>query len=204
MRCIFLSVFFVISLVSYSQIKAVTDDGRAVLLKEDGTWEWQSDVTTDEVSVVKVKDGESERSENYFAESKRLDRYFSNPKNKIRGSSTCVIEEGVAKIKFIWEVYLGDGNRYFGYLKEGTKVNLLTNSGEVIDLVLNEDVDTQLKEKYNATIFAGTCSLTKQQLSKLCSTPIKSVEVFWKKNSEVYEMEDSNIFKESFNSILNK
>ncbi len=204
MRYIILCAFLTFSFVSFSQTKAVTEDGKTVLLNDDGTWEWQSVKTDTTVSVSKSKDVESDRFENYFTESERLDRYFSNPQNKIRGSSTCVIEGGVAKIKFLWEVYLGDGNRYFGYLKEGTKVSLITNKGEKIDLTLNENVNTELKEKFNVTIFTGTCSLNQQQLSKICNTSIKSIEVFWKKKSEVYALKDVNAFKKAFDSIISQ
>ncbi len=203
MKFVLLYFFLAFPLISFSQINAVTETGKKVVLNEDGTWKWvEEDKSKDVLNLSEGINAESDRRENYFTVSKRLDRYFSNPKNQIRGSSICVVENGTPMIKFIWEVYLGDGNRYFGYLKEGAKVNLITNTGEKIELILNEDVKTDIREKYNVTLFSGTASLSQDQLSVILSNSIKSVEVFWKKNSETYELKNKDDFKESFSSIM--
>ncbi len=203
MKFILLFFFLGFSFISFSQIKAVTEAGKNVILNEDGTWEWVKEAKKDVVlDISEGRNAVSDRCENYFTVSKRLDRFFSNPKNQIRGSSVCVLENGTPKIKFLWEVYLGDGNRYFGYLKEGAKVDLITTSGEKIELTLSEDVKTDIRETYNVTLFSGTATLSQDQLSAILTNSVKSVEVFWKKNSEIYELKNKDDFKTSFGSII--
>ncbi|MCW3807512.1 hypothetical protein [Plebeiibacterium marinum] len=204
-RIILLFFMTFISSSIFAQIEATTSEGKKVVLYENGTWEYVTEaVTTTEIETITSSDlsARGEMQEIYFAVSKRLERFFGSPKNKIRGKSQCQIVNGQAKITFQWETYLGDGNRYFGYLKEGKTLKITLRGGKEIPLTLTENVTTDIRDKYNVTIFSGTALINEDQLSSLLKLPAESVIVDWKKNSEEYKIEDQGFFRTNFTELL--
>ncbi len=206
MRLVFLAILSLIPVLSFSQTEAKTSDGKQVILYDDGTWEYKKEIT----EVVNASSNEISSSLNakgnleeiYFATSVRLDRFFGSPQNKIRGKAQCFIENGQPKIEFTWEVYLGDGNRYFGYLKEGTPISFKLKQNNTINLSLDENVQTDVREKYKVTIFRGTSNLSKDQLALLLQYPVETVSVEWKKNAEEYNLENPEFFRKELSLLL--
>ncbi len=206
MRLVFLAILSLIPVLSFSQTEAKTSDGKEVILYDDGTWEFKKEikeianVSSSEISSTKSAQGNTE--EIYFATSVRLDRFFGDPQNKIRGKAKCIIDNGQPKVEFTWEVYLGDGNRYFGYLKEGTPISLKLKQNNTINLSLDENVQTDVREKYKVTIFRGTSILTKDQLALLLQYPVETVSIEWKKNAEEYNLENPEFFRKELSQLL--
>jgi hypothetical protein len=207
MRIVFLVLLVFSTVLSYAQLEAVTKDGREVILHENGNWEFKKELVVEadtKIKLDKALTGQSEMEEMYFAVSKRLERFFSGTKNKIRGKSMCIFENGQAKIAFQWETYLEDGNRYFGYLKEGTKVSLKMKNNENIDLILSQAVGTDIREKYKVTIFTGTALLSPEQLHMLLTYPVETTVVNWKKDAEEYPVNDGDFYRHTFHELMKK
>lgn len=207
MRIVFLVLAVFSTLLIHAQIEAVTKDGREVVLFENGNWEFKKETVVEadtRIELDKSWTGQSKMEEMYFAVSKRLDRFFSGTKNKIRGKSMCVFENGQAKIAFQWETYLEDGHRYFGYLKEGTKVSLKMKNNDSVDLILSQAVETDIREKYNVTIFTGTALVSPEQLHKLLTYPVETTVVHWKKDAEEYPVNDGDFYRHTFQELMKR
>ncbi|WP_143525035.1 hypothetical protein [Labilibacter marinus] len=207
MRNICLLVILVLPFVLNAQIEATTSEGKAVLLFEDGTWEYvtEDNTQTIDVATVEIAEGVSKESplgELYYAESKRLVKYFGPVKGKIKGRAKCMIEDGTPKVFFQWELGLLDSYRYYGQMKPGKKVTLKTKSNATIDLVLTEDVDIEFMEKYKFSILKGTAVLSDEQFNLMMSSPVTEMEVEWKKESETYKVDDSYFFSRTFTDLL--
>jgi len=196
-----------VSFNMFSQLNAVTDEGKKVVLYNDGTWEYYQkpiiQVVDEKINLEGLND-KSDLQELYFDLSPRLERFFSSPKDKIRMKSQSIVENGLPKIYFQWEVYLGDGYRYYGYLKKEMEVNLNLKNGEKITLSINESLVTDFNERYATTKFAGLSTLSESQLEKVLQENVASVEVFWKKASETYTLTDYSFFKNSFSKLIKK
>ncbi len=197
----------VLPMIGNAQIEATTKDGKTVLLFENGTWEYTSEnleVNT-QVDIAKIKEGltaESPLEELYYAESKRLVKYFGPIKGTIKGRAKCMIVDGQPKVFFQWEVRLLDSYRYFGQMKAGKTVTLKTKKNTPIELVLTEDIDLEFVEKYNFSIFKGACKLNDEQFKILMNSAITEIEVEWKKESETYPVNDAYYFSNTFAELL--
>jgi len=206
MKFILLAILAFSPIILFSQIEAKTSEGKDVILYNDGTWEYKKEVkplvSIESEDLAADKNAKGNTEEIYFSTSTRLDRFFGNPQNKIRGKALCFIENGQPKIEFTWEVYLGDGNRYFGYLKEGTSVDLKLKQNNDINLSLTENILTDIREKYNVTIFKGTANISKEQLALLLQYPVETMSVSWKKNPEEYSLEKPDFFRNEFTSLV--
>ncbi len=207
MKIVFIVIALLCSVISIAQTQeATTTEGKTVILYNDGTWEYKTEATEDvkiePTSISNDVNAEGEMTEIYFSTSDRLDRFFGNPKNKIRGKAKCFIVNGQPKIEFMWETYLGDGNRYFGYLKEGTVVTLKLKDEKQVQLTLDENINTDAREKYHVTIFTGTANITNEQVALLVKYPVESIMVEWKKKPEEYKAENTNYFRSEFVKLL--
>ena len=102
----------------------------------------------------------------------------------------------------MWEVPVGDGTRYFGYLKAGTKLTIHMQDGQKVELLVGEDSAIKSMEQYNFTaIYGATQGLTNEQLVALTTQPFRKIEVDWKKNPEEYEFDLSNYFMETLPTV---
>ncbi len=207
MKIVFIVIALFSSIISIAQTQeATTTEGKTVILYNDGTWEYKTEgneeVKIEPTSISNDVNAEGEMAEIYFSTSDRLNRFFGNPKNKIRGKAKCFIVNGQSKIEFMWETYLGDGNRYFGYLKEGTVVTLKLKDEKQVQLTLGENINTDAREKYHVTIFSGTANVTNEQVALLVKYPVESIMVEWKKKPEEYKAQNTNYFRSEFVKLL--
>ena len=194
-------------MLAIAQIEATTKDGKTVLLFENGTWEFvtQENIQVSEIVKVEIAEGltkESPLSEIYFAESKRLVKYFGPIKGKIKGRAKCMITDGKAKVFFQWELALLDSYRYFGQMKKGKKVTLKTKNNTPIELILTEDIDIEFMDKYKFSILKGACTLTDEEFKLLMNSAVSEIEVDWKKEPETYKVNDSYYFSKTFQELL--
>lgn len=207
MKILISITMLVLPMIVVAQIEATTSDGKTVLLFDNGTWGYvtENKVHDAELVQVEIEEGltkESSLEELYYTESKRLVKYFGPIKGKIKGRAKCMIENGQPKVFFQWEIGLLDSYRYFGQMKAGKKVTMKTKSNKSIELFLTEDIDTELMEKYNFSIFKGACVLSDEQFNILMNSAISEVEVDWKKESETYPVNDAYYFSKTFVELL--
>ncbi|GAF03919.1 hypothetical protein [Saccharicrinis fermentans] len=200
-------ILLALPMLAAAQIKATTEEGKSVLLFENGTWEYFTQETPQitETTSLKITDGlnkESDLDELYYAESKRLVKYFGPTKGKIKGRAKCMFVEGQAKIYFQWELGLLDSYRYFGHMKAGKKISLITKNNTSIDLILTEDIDMEFMEKYNFSILKGACMLNDDQFKRIMHSPISEMTVEWKKEVETYKLNDAYFFSRTFTELL--
>ena len=207
MRSVLMFAMIALPIFINAQIKATTEGGKEVLLFENGTWEYvtQETVRAIETKAVEIDVNltkESELGDLYYAESKKLAKFFGPVKGKIKGRAKCMIAEGKPKVFFQWEFSLLDSYRYFGQMKSGRVVVLKTKNNTPIELVLNEDIDTEYMEKYNFSIMRGACTLNDEQFKLLMNSPVSEVEVHWKKGAETYKIDDGYFFSKAFQELL--
>ncbi len=213
--------------VLYAQVRATTESGNKVILFDNGTWKYEekkmtttaepetkvNDVPVQDaeqkptpiatLKVDKNKDVESHFEILYFTTSKRLERFFGEENSKTRCKASCSNKNGEVRIHFIWEFPVGDGNRYYGYLKEGSRVTLHLSNGQKLQLALSEKGTWETREEYNFSAFKGqTKQLSHDQLQLLSSLPTVKIEVDWKKNSETYQLDDSSYFVKTLAQVL--
>ena len=215
------SFFLVISLfaltqVSNAQMRAVTEKGDTVLLYANGTWQFGND-SIDSASNSKssknslvpiividsTKEVKSEMYELLYALSPRLERFFGKS-GKIRCKLVFVNSLGVISLRFVWEVPVGDGDRYFGRFDKGKKVIFSLSNGQKVELEMADEAELQRYERNNYTMIANsTQPLTMEQINALVEQPITEVEVgWWKKKSETYELEESRIIQNMLPTVF--
>lgn len=209
LRLTSLLVILLFTQLCFAQVRATTERGNKVLLFEDGTWKYEEKMVAKEtVAAVPVvvssiaidsnKEFETETTDLFNLPSPRLVKYFGEQKGLIRCKLSCSNHNGKVRIHYIWEVPVGDGVRYFGDLKAGTKLTFHMQDDQKIELLVGEDSSIKSMERYNFTSFQGsTEALTNEQLVALTSQPFRKIEVDWKKKPEEYEIELSRYFIET-------
>lgn len=201
--------------LTFAQIRATTESGNKVLLFDDGTWKYEekkvtqttpatpvtavpavvTPVVKSEVKVDATKEVETELTETFYTQSQRLVRFFGEERGKVRCKMSCKNNLGEISLRYSWDFQVGDGTRYFGYLKEGTKITIHLQDRQKLELYSAADGNVKAMEKYNLTNISGeTKALTQEQLAALMAQPVEKIEVDWKKKPEEYRMEDPNYF----------
>ncbi len=217
MSRLFLIVLLLASFqLSIAQIRATTESGNKVLLFDDGTWQYEEKVVAKvekkafkdgvvvatPVKVNATKDTSTELKELFYLASPRMQKYFGE-KGNIRCKLSCSNTLGAVQIRFMWEIPVDDGTRYFGSFKAGTKVTIHMVDGQKLDLLIGEENDIEYNDKYNYTTIYGTSEpLTNEQVAMLNAQPFRKIEVDWRKKPESYDVELSRYFMETLPIIL--
>lgn len=213
LRLLVLIVLAGFTQIVYAQVRATTESGNKVILFDNGTWKYEEKTVTQatqtQVAVaaigvpVKVqtlaidssRQYETESTEIFYQTSKTLERYFGEEKGRIRGRLSCVNNSGDIQIRYVWEIPVGDGQRYVGQFKAGSKITVHLMDGEKVELQVGEDSKLEPRPKYNFTAISGlTKALTNEQLVALTGQPYRQLEVEWKKKTDLFEVEPSNYF----------
>lgn len=220
LRYILLVAVLAISQISFAQVRATTESGNKVLLFDNGTWKYEEKtvataneelavavvaapalITTVEVDAT--REITTPFTEFFYMPSKRLERYFGEVKGRIRCKLACENIKGVVKVNYMWEMAVGDGNRYFGSFKAGSKLTFYLQNGEKVELAVGEDSKRKSHESYNFTAISGTTQpLSEAQMSALLASPVRKLEVEWKKKPEVYDMDYSSYFIENLPEVF--
>ena len=196
--------------LSGAQVRATTESGNKVLLFDDGTWKYEekkiassaSSTTVPvagnaiaKVEVDETKDIKSEEEIVLYRQSARLVRYFGEEKGKIRCKLSCSNKLGAIRIHYHWDIPVGDAQRYYGFMKRGTKLTFHMADGKKVNIAVAGDSKVVGSEKYNKSSISGmTEVLTREQLTALIAQTVDKLEVDWKKKSEKYEFENPNYF----------
>ncbi len=204
-RCIIWGVLFFPLLIN-AQIKATTEKGKEVILFDNGTWKYtdvlKSEAAENAVAIDTSVEKESPMKVLFFDVSDRLARFFGKEKGKVKGSSKVIIKNGQAKLAMQLDYPIGDANRYYGKVDAGIKVVLHTNSAQQIELYLNDNIQFKSVEKYNFSSYFIEMDLSAEQLSILSQTSVQEVEIFWKKATEKYKVDNEKFYIEAIKSIM--
>lgn len=215
-----LFILLSISHFSNAQIRATTESGNKVLLFDDGTWKYEeksisaepaakvvavpaAEKVVNEVKVDKSRNIKTEATTMFYTQSPRLVRYFGEEKGRIRCKLSCSNEMGEIRIHYHWDIQVGDGQRYFGFMKSGTGLIFHMLDGQKIELLVGEDSEVEASEKYNKSSISGvTQVLSDAQLKALISQPVDKLEVEWKKKPESYDLENPNYLMETLPTVF--
>lgn len=211
LRFVLVFALVVLSQLSFAQVRATTESGNKVLLFDNGTWKYEEksvSSTSEKTIVVPVVAAEVEIdasreiiqsfTEFFYMPSTRLAHYFGDEKGRIRCKLSCENVKGEVKINYMWEMPVGNGDRYFGYFRTGSKLTFHLQNGEEIELVAGEDSKIKARPEYNFTAITGaTQALTQIQIASLLASPVRRFVVEWKKKPEVYELDYSRYFIEN-------
>lgn len=224
MRFVLTLIVVLFSNIVMAQVRATTERGNKVILFDNGTWKYEekkSDTqknndskennpvpaasvsATAKISVDNSIEVQTDYEILYTANSKRLERFFGEEKSKTRCKVSCSNNKGKVSLHFLWEFPVGDGNRYYGYLKEESLITLHLPGDQKLALRTAERATVQTREQFNFTaIKCYTKALTPEQLQVLLTQPILKFEVDWKKTPEVYEVDANNYFINKLPNIL--
>lgn len=211
----------------FAQVRATTESGNKVILFDNGTWKYEEKkidtpaqeakpadkstavvvaATVPSAKVVEVdtsREIQTDFGVVYNATSKRLDRFFGEENSKTRCKASCSNQKGDVKVHFLWEFPVGDGNRYYGYLKEGSLITLHFANGQKLELYSADGASWKTQEKYNFSALKGfTQNLNPDQIQILSTQALEKIEVEWKKDAEIYEVDDTNFFIQSLAKVL--
>lgn len=211
LRTLFFTVLIIaFANLSFAQVRATTESGNKVLLFDNGTWKYEEksvntaeeSASTTEVapvaSVAAIATVEIDSSKSFATDSQnlfyqpspRLVRYFGESGGNVRGKLSCSNSLGSVKIHFMFEFRVSDGDRYFGWLKEGSIVTFTMDDGQKLEVVLGDESDVKRFEKTNYSMIANaSIPLTNSQLATLSGQPFSEIEVGWKKKPEAYDVD---------------
>lgn len=219
-------LFVLVSLIfftqlSFAQVRATTESGNKVILFDNGTWKYEektitqdsqtetalavisAPVNAESIKIDSSRQYETESTEIFNQTSKTLERYFGEEKGKIRGRLSCVNNTGDIQVRYVWEIPVGDGQRYVGQFKAGSKITVHLMDGEKVEMQVGEDSKVEPRPKYNFTAISGlTKALTNEQLVALTGQPFRKLEVEWKKKIDLFEVEPSNYFIENLPAVF--
>ena len=201
---------------SFAQIRATTESGNKVLLFDDGTWKYdetRKEVASSAIAAVVAEsatlqiDSSREIStdpvELFYASSPRLVKFFGEMGSNIRCKISCSNYHGVIKLHFGWEIPVSDGHRYFGMLKEGSTVTLTLEDRQQIVLVMGDENELKRLEKFNSSVISNaTIPLSTQQLTSLMKQPLEKMEVEWRKDSEEYRIEQTQLLMDALPTVF--
>jgi len=218
LRTLFVIVFILaFTKLSFAQVRATTESGNKVLLFDNGTWQYEEKLVNKEeksalsagivaVATLEVDSSKifaTEPKDLFYLPSPRLVRYFGESGGHIRCKLSCSSSLGIVKVHLMWEFPVSDGERYFGRFKEGSKVALKMDDGQMVELVMGDESSLKRLEKKNYSVISNASQpLTKTQIAVLCVQPFRKMEVGWKKKPEEYDIELSRFLMDTLPTVF--
>jgi hypothetical protein len=213
LRLTLLFLFTVLANFSIAQIRATTESGNKVLLYDNGTWKYEEKVAeaaepvvvavSAAISVDSTKTYQTEPEGLFYLPSPRLVKYFGDARGGIRCKLSCSNNLGTVQLHFTWEFPVVDANRYFGWLKEGSRVTFTMEDGQKVDVFMGKDGDLKRLEKQNYSVLSNSSvPLTQEQLTALTARPVRKMEVDWKKKPEEYEITQTGFLMEALPTVF--
>jgi hypothetical protein len=200
--------------ISIAQIRATTENGKNVILFDNGTWQYDETkvespaivtetIIAPAVTVDSTREITTDLEELFYLPSPRLVRYFGDNGGKIRCKLSSSNILGNVTIQFSWEFPVVDGDRYFGSFGEGTALVLTMSNDYKIELTIGGKSDMKRLEKHNYSVITNsTFPLSNEQLTVLTEYPIRKIEVDWKKKSEEYQLENSRVLMDMLPTVF--
>ncbi len=217
-------ILIAITLFTFSQInaqiKAKTESGNTVILYKNGTWEYYeagaeikqpektapavipAAVAATAIVIDKTATKSSERIELFNCVSPKLSKYFGEEKGKIRCYSSLSNDKGVLTIRFELNAPVGDGYRYFGRSLEERSITLILDDDKEINIPIDQQIEEKFIDKWNQSYFIGAGTLSEDELNAIYHSSLYKIKVDWKKNPEVYDVENKKLLQETLKEVL--
>lgn len=215
LRLILITLLIAFVNLSFAQVRATTESGNKVLLYDNGTWKYEekvveaaepvaaTDMLATAIAIDSVRTYQTEPEDLFYLPSERLVKYFGEARGRIRCKLSCSNDLGTIKLHFMWEFPVVDGNRYFGWLKEGSRVTFTMEDGQEVDVFMGKDGDLKRLEKQNYSVLSNSSiPLTQEQLTTLTSQPFRKMEVEWKKKPEEYEITQTRFLMDTIPTVF--
>ena len=68
---------------------------------------------------------------------------------------SCSNKLGEIRLHYHWDIPVGDGQRYYGFMRKGTKLTLHLQDGQKVQVLTAEDSKVEASEKYNKSNISG-------------------------------------------------
>lgn len=199
MKFIITALFSVILSVSFSQnINATTDDGKKVLLKPDGTWEY--------LKEKELTDNNSNTSDGDCSEYVSVDKDEVSGKTYVSAANMLVVSKDGGKKGFgIYPMLGGTGKSIIvsiqavgagNCIDDDDKINILFRDGSRLELVNEGKFNCDAK----ATLYFGGVFGKKKQMEELCTKEVKVMRV-WTSDGFVEETFESDQSVEFMNTM---
>ena len=189
--------------------EATTTNGKKVILKPDGTWEYletemKSIITSSPVRDCSYKTNEVDEFTgkrkvilneqdfiNYTPED--LKKYYKK-KDYIKCQVYTAKIEETKVAYFYWTLLTKNAYKYFGSITKGANLIVKFQDGETIELSFSKsDVgDTNYDQRY--TTYSSFVILDDELIKILKTKPIEKVRMYWSKGYEDYPVSDPNLF----------
>ncbi len=203
--------------------KALTPDGKVILLYNDGTWQYdnstkltadslkttnQSEKNINKGNLSKVssqntiilKKGKSEESVFINGPSPKLARYFKT-QNIMQCKFQLVSDGKKAVLKTNWRVATGEAFSYFGFINKKCSITFELSEGKVIELHYTGDYDPDEYPKYGFSTYKAEIPINIKQLQELKKVIVTKVTMKWSRRSETYKIVNPTFFIEAIPKI---
>lgn len=219
------SIFCLTANAAWTQKKAITQEGKVVLLHDNGTWEYleitnkpkqqptnskaiekeieeSTSTLPQQSSIILSENKNSETKELLHEASPILSKYFKS-QNEILCKAHIKTQAGKASLHTEWKVNTNEGFRYYGFISPEVPLEIILENGAKIQLNSTEKVYPKEEKKLPISTFLVEFPLSEQQLFQLYTTKALQIKMTWKKRKEeVYKTSSPLIFRELIAQIL--
>ncbi|MCF8298099.1 MAG: hypothetical protein K9J13_11180 [Saprospiraceae bacterium] len=188
--------------------EATTNNGRKIILKPDGTWEYKLE-QKDSINSITTPDCSYSSNEvdeftgkmkiimnkqdfiNYSPD--ELKKYYSN-----KDYFSCQVN--VAKIEnakvayFYWTIQTLKAYDYYGSISKGSVIIIKFKNSQTIEIPFAKYDDGDTKYDYGYTIYKNYVILDKSTVDSLKSFEIEKVRIYWSKGYQDYPVSNSKLF----------
>lgn len=220
-----ISLFCFVTNSAWTQKTAITQEGKVVILYENGTWKYlevtnkqkqqhtnskaiekevEESVTAlpPQASIILSENKNSETKELLHEESPILSKYFKS-QNEILCKAYIKTATGKASLHTEWKVNTNEGFRYYGFISPEIPLEIILEDGKKIQLTVTEKVYPKEENRLPISTYRAEFPISEQQLFQLYSTKALQIKMTWKKRKEeVYKTSSPLIFRELIAQIL--
>ncbi|PKQ60537.1 hypothetical protein BZG02_18915 [Labilibaculum filiforme] len=195
-----------------AQLKLKTPEGKVVLLFDNGTWKYEETAKVEKTNVpiklvaetekpITLIDAELELQTVIKGVSAKLSK-FSKTNNEVKADFQIISKEGKVFLKTNWKLMDAEGFRFFGYITKKSKMLFALSNGERIELQYEGDAAPKEYPKYKFTTFTAELELNEAQIRKLQNAYLETVEMYWSRRTESYEIFNPDYFVKELPKIM--
>lgn len=202
-------VFAMVTLTFAQNQEATTADGKKVILKPDGTWEYVETETKEIETPTPNGDCSYRTNEvdeftgkkklvlneqdfiNYTSE--ELKKYYKK-KDYVKCQVYAAKVEETKVAYFYWTLQTKEAYKYFGSIARDSKIMVKFQDGETIELNFSKSDVGDTKYDYGYTTYSSYVILDEESIKVLKTKPIEKVRMYWSKGYEDYPVSDANLF----------
>jgi hypothetical protein len=195
--------------IAYSQTtEATTTEGKKVILKQDGTWEFKDDSKSsvkktfksdciyrtnevDEFTGTKKLVLEADNFVNYTDE--ELKRFFKN-KDYIACKAYTAKVNDLKVLYTFWTIQTKTAFDTYGYITKGSQIIIKFVDGQTLDLKFasSDTGDSNYDRDY--TTYSSYLLLDESAVELLQSSEVEKIRMYWSKGYEEYPVSNPRLF----------